>query len=57
MTNFYSKDKRSALDAKHLAQVIAHGPVVFQVARMLRDKGILSAIEEARSGITLPDIV
>jgi len=57
MANFYSKDKRSALDAKHLAQVIAHGPIVFQVAKVLRDKGILSTIEDARSGITLPEIV
>lgn len=57
MTNLYSKDKRTALDAKHYAQVIAHGPIVFQVAKMLRDKGILATIEDARSGITLADIV
>lgn len=57
MTNFFSRDRRSALDAKHYAQVIAHGPIVFQVAKLLRDKGILTAIENARSGISLAQIV
>ncbi len=57
MTNFFSKDRRSALDAKQYAQVIAHGPIVFQVAKLLRDKGILTTIENAKSGITLSEIV
>jgi len=53
----YKKDKRTALDAKHYAQVIAHGPIVFQVARLLRNKGILKEVEDAKSGITLVDLV
>ena len=58
MIDFYKKDKKTAIDAKHLAQIIAHGPILFQVARVLRDKGILKAIEETRSeGISLQDIV
>ncbi len=57
MTNFYAKDKKSAIDAKHLAQVIAHGPIVFQVARLLRDKGILKVIEDRKTGINLAGIV
>ncbi|WP_114790343.1 methyltransferase [Niabella yanshanensis] len=57
MTNFYAKDKRSAIDAKHHAQVIAHGPIVFQVARLLRDKGILKVIENHKTGINLAGIV
>ncbi|MEE6187324.1 L-tyrosine C(3)-methyltransferase [Mycovorax composti] len=56
MAHLYNKDKRTALEAKHLAQLIAHGPIVFQVAKVLRDKGILRIIEEARTGITLADI-
>lgn len=56
MTNFYAKDKKSAIDAKHHAQVIAHGPIVFQVARLLRDKGILKAIEDHKTGINLAKI-
>ncbi len=57
MTNFYAKDKRSAIDAKHHAQVIAHGPIVFQVARLLRDKGILKVVEDNKAGIKLAGIV
>ncbi|GAB3007487.1 methyltransferase [Niabella terrae] len=55
--NLYNKDKKTALEAKHYAQVIAHGPILFQAARLLRDKGILQAIEDARHGITLEEIV
>ena len=55
--NFYKNDRRSALEAKHLAQVIAHGPIVFQVAKVLRDKGILKVIEDHKAGIVLSDIV
>lgn len=52
--DFFKKDTRTALEAKGLAQFIAFGPVVFQVARILRDKGILNLIEESGSeGITL----
>ncbi|MFT3902797.1 MAG: methyltransferase [Niabella sp.] len=58
MIDFYKQDQKTAIDAKHMAQVIAHGPILFQVARVLRDKGILQIIEDARSGgITLADIV
>ncbi|MGC4034523.1 MAG: methyltransferase [Chitinophagaceae bacterium] len=55
---FFSKDKKSALDAKHMAQVIAFGPVIFQVAKVVRDTGILAVIEDSGSkGITLEEIV
>lgn len=58
MIDFYKKDQKTAIEAKHLAQIIAHGPILFQVARTLRDKGILQVIEDARSeGIALADIV
>lgn len=54
---FYKKDNKTALEAKGLAQFIAFGPVVFQVAKVMRDKGILSVIEESASnGITLEEI-
>ncbi len=57
MIEFYKKEQKTAIDAKHLAQIIAHGPILFQVARVLRDKGILRVIEDARSaGISLPEI-
>lgn len=55
--NFYAKDKRTALEAQFLAQMIAFGPIVFQVARALRNFGILSLIESSRGqGITLKEI-
>lgn len=55
--NFYSKDNKTALEAKGLAQWIAFGPVVFQVARVLRNSGILNTLLESRSvGLTLEEI-
>ncbi|HEY4155547.1 MAG TPA: class I SAM-dependent methyltransferase [Puia sp.] len=55
--NFYAKDKKSAIESKGLAQWIAFGPVVFQVARVLRNSGILKVLMECRSqGLTLEEI-
>ncbi len=54
---FFSKDKKSAFEAKETAQWIAFGPVIFQVARVLKSKGILKLIEESRStGLTIEEI-
>ncbi len=47
--NFFSKDKKTAIEAKEAAQWIAFGPVIFQAARVLRNTGILTLIEEAGS--------
>lgn len=58
MINFFSKEKKTALEAIEYAQWIAHAPIVFQSARVLRDSGILATILEAgKSGITLEGIV
>lgn len=57
MIDFYKTDQKTAIEAKHLAQIIAHGPIIFQVAKVLRDKGILQVVEDARSaGITIEEI-
>ena len=54
---FFSKDKKSAFESKEAAQWIAFGPVIFQVARVLRDKGILELIEKSGSiGLTNEEI-
>lgn len=54
---FFSKDKKSALEAKETAQWIAFGPVIFQVARVLKNKGILKLIEDNSShGLTIEEI-
>lgn len=43
----YNSDPYSALEAISEAQRIAHAPMFFYVASLLRDKGVLQAIEEA----------
>lgn len=54
---FFSKEKKSAFEAKEIAQWIAFGPVIFQAARILRDKGILTAIEQSgNKGLTQQEI-
>jgi len=45
---FFEKDKLTALQAKESAQWIAFGPTVFQAARVLRDSGVLKAVEDSR---------
>ncbi|MCW3116842.1 MAG: methyltransferase [Chitinophagaceae bacterium] len=55
---FFSKDTKSAIEAKGLAQFIAFGPVVFQVAKVMRDAGILEVIEaRGAAGLTIEEIV
>jgi len=54
---FFSKDKKSAFEAKEAAQWIAFGPVIFQVARVLRNSGILTVIEDSgTTGLTNEEI-
>lgn len=54
---FFSKDKKSAFDAREAAQWIAFGPVIFQAARVLRNSGILKVIQESGSkGLTNEEI-
>src|SRR6266566_1843157 len=56
--NFFNKDKKNAFEAKGLAQWIAFGPVVFQVARVLRNSGILEVIEDSGTiGLTIEEII
>jgi ubiquinone/menaquinone biosynthesis C-methylase UbiE len=55
--NFFETDTLKALDAIEKAQWIAFAPVVFQSTRILRDSGILSAVEANREGMTLTEIV
>ncbi|MEO6718790.1 MAG: methyltransferase [Ferruginibacter sp.] len=55
--SFFTKDKKTAFQAKEAAQWIAFGPVIFQAARTLRNSGILTIIEgTGREGIILEDI-
>lgn len=48
--------KMSSLDARYEAQKIAFGPVVFQVARTLRNTGLLMALDNvAEKGFTIEE--
>jgi len=54
---FFKEEKRTALEAKEMAQWIAFGPAVFQAARVLRNTGILQIVEDSgKEGITLGEI-
>jgi ubiquinone/menaquinone biosynthesis C-methylase UbiE len=54
---FFTKDKKSAFEAKEAAQWIAFGPVIFQSARVLRNSGILEFIEQSgKTGVTIEAI-
>jgi ubiquinone/menaquinone biosynthesis C-methylase UbiE len=55
---FFNTDNKTAIESKGIAQWIAFGPMIFQAARVLRDTGILSAIEASLfDGLTIPEIV
>ncbi len=54
--NFFEKEKLTALQAKEEAQWITFAPFVFQATRVLRDRGILKAVEAHKDGITLENL-
>ncbi|CAN5436903.1 methyltransferase [soil metagenome] len=54
--NFFEKEKLTALQAKERAQWITFAPFVFQATRVLRDTGILNAVEAHKNGISLEEI-
>jgi ubiquinone/menaquinone biosynthesis C-methylase UbiE len=57
LMDFFETDKLSALEAIEKAQWISFAPVVFQATRVLRDSGILTAIEkEIQDGLTLEEV-
>jgi len=52
----FEEDKLRALEAIDRAQLIAFAPYVWEATRLLRDKGILNAVQDARStGITIAE--
>lgn len=50
MDDRYSKDRLSAQVAQQLAHMIAFGPEVFQVTRIMLEKGIFEALDESSHG-------
>jgi ubiquinone/menaquinone biosynthesis C-methylase UbiE len=54
---FFTKERKSAFEAKDAAQWIAHGPIIFQVARVLRRSGILQIVQDSgTNGSTIEEI-
>lgn len=53
----YTKEHLSAREAQRLAEFIAWGPVVFQVARIMLKWGIMDLIRDSGEGLTLEEIV
>ncbi|MBA3704959.1 MAG: SAM-dependent methyltransferase, partial [Bacteroidetes bacterium] len=56
--NFFKKETKTALQAIEYAQWIAHAPMVFQATRVMRENGIMNAIQDGgKKGLTLEEIV
>ncbi|MDC0932238.1 methyltransferase [Arcobacteraceae bacterium] len=58
MNNFFqNNDTKSAKEAQYEAQRIAFAPIIFQVAKSMRDLGILDVIyKNDKTGLTLSEI-
>jgi len=58
MHNFFTNnDTKTALEAQYEAQKIAFAPIIFQVARSVRDLGILEALyDNDKIGLTIDEI-
>jgi len=55
--NFFETDESSAVQALEDAQRLAYAPIAFQAARILRDSGILSAVENDMNGLTIDQVM
>ena len=54
MNSFFNdNDSVSAIEAQYNAQKIAFAPIIFQVARSMRDLGVLKALYEHKEGMSL----
>ena len=54
---FSQNDTKTALEAQYEAQKIAFAPIVFQVAKSMRDLGILESLyQHSKHGLTLEEI-
>ncbi len=52
----YEKERFSAAEAQRLAQMIAFGPVVFQVSRLMVRFGIFEMLLKSDGGLTLDEV-
>ncbi|MBC7891264.1 MAG: SAM-dependent methyltransferase, partial [Sphingobacteriaceae bacterium] len=55
---FFTKDTKTAFEARSEAMRISFGPVVFQSARVMRNSGILEILEKAGpAGLPMAEVV
>lgn len=52
----YTKENFSALQAMDKAELIAWGPVVFQVSRLMVKFGILDLLQQSKEGLTVGEV-
>ena len=52
----YTREHLSAREAQRKAELIAWGPIVFQVSRLMVELGILDLLRDNRDGLTVSDI-
>ena len=52
----YGAERQSAGEAQRTANEIAFAPVVFQVSRLMKKFGILSALNEAEGELSISEI-
>ncbi|MGN1353805.1 MAG: hypothetical protein ACI4V2_02730, partial [Alloprevotella sp.] len=52
----YTTERLSAREAQRLAEFIAFGPVVFQVARLMKKWGLLEQLRQKPEGMTLDEL-
>lgn len=56
--NFFTKETKTALQAKEQALWLAFAPIAFQAAKALRDMGVLQAVSDAgMQGATIEEIL
>lgn len=57
LEDVYTKEQLSAKDALNMAHIYSWGPVVFQVARLMRKYGIFAMLNDSNEGMTVAEIV
>ena len=53
---FKNNDNQSAIEAQYEAQKIAFAPIIFQVARTMRDLEILEILSKNKNGLTYDEL-
>ncbi|MCM1532971.1 MAG: class I SAM-dependent methyltransferase [Ruminococcus flavefaciens] len=52
----YTTEQQSARDAQRLAEYIAFSPMIFQVSRIMVEKGVLEALRNSNDGLTIDQV-